>query len=328
MTRLSEMTPGEMLPLITRRHISPAAARAFRERRGATHEEMADVLGVSPGEVAAWEAGTMRVPSAPASLMRSMAESAPWRWQIPPGVRPPWCPWVNANVRGLYEEIWRFPGELRFTDPVQRHVDACAECQRVIELRDAARTDPALERGMTVPPEDVGPVMTAGEAILFYVLIASPLIAMFALFAFGPALDGPAADLGTAAGAGSMALLFTEWLVGWRLPRRPYATGFLSAGTGMLAGMLTWTLQGPGNDLVDPFGLAGCAAVALLLGLLTGWRRDGYEPDDAEPPRTEADATTPDPAVLLAAPDPLAALDEVRARPRPEHAGASRREGA
>ncbi|HST61952.1 MAG TPA: hypothetical protein VLK84_24845 [Longimicrobium sp.] len=49
----SEMPTAELLALITRRRISPAAVQAFRERRGWTHEQMADEVGASPGEVAA-----------------------------------------------------------------------------------------------------------------------------------------------------------------------------------------------------------------------------------------------------------------------------------
>ena len=328
MTRLSEMPTAELMALITRRHISPAAARAFRERRGATHEEMADVLGVSPGEVAAWEAGTMRVPSAQAYQMRSMAEA--WTGRIPHGARPPWCPWVNANVPGLYDGIWRFTGELRFTDPVQRHVDACAECQRVIELRDAARANPAQERGLTVPPEEVGPGTNQKESLRFLCMAVAFPAAVIAGAVFVSEVSGVGGDVWPAGSTGFLAFEIARRFVRTRMSRRPYAAGLVMGVSGMLAAMLSWKLLDRQDNVFDPVGVAGCGLVALLVGLLTGWMRDGYEVDDAEADdgpeanldgqHADADGAPRDPETLLAAPNPLAAPDEVRAGPRPEHA--------
>ncbi len=334
-----DMPRGELMAVITRRGIPPAAVQAFRERRGWTHEQMADEIGASPGEVAAWEAGTVAVPSAQAYRMRRLAEADRWSAALPPGTRLPSCSWANTHIPGLHQILWDAPRGAQISPLVQRHLGECPECRRVVELRDEARANPAGYAAKL--PDDVGPVMHWKEGILYGLVMA---LGMAALIVFQEPL-GAGGALWSAMGMGFLALGLTERFVGRLLPRHPYATGLCSAAVAVLVGMLLGSPGTAEGDLPGAPVLAGCVLLALLLGLLMGWMRDGYEPDDAdsneaglndgpeayrdaEGQDTEAGHEPPAPAVLLAAPDPLAALDEARERPRPEHVGAPGREGA
>ncbi|HST61951.1 MAG TPA: hypothetical protein VLK84_24840 [Longimicrobium sp.] len=276
----------------------------------------------------------MAVPSAQAHRMRIMAEAVRWSAALPPGTRLPSCPWADTHIPGLHQILWDAPRGAQISPLVQRHLGECPECRRVVELRDEARANPAAHAAKL--PDDVGPVTDWKEGILYGLMMA---LGMAVLIVFREPL-GVGGAAWSAMIMGFLALGLTERFAGRRLPRHPYATGLLSAVAGVLVGMLLWNPGTADGDFPGPPVLAGCALLALLVGLLIGWMRDGYEPDDAgaddgpetygaaEGQHAEADDAPPAPAVLLAAPDPLAELDEVRERPRPEHVGVPGREGA
>lgn len=325
------LTIGEVIAPFTRnRDIPPEKVRAFRERRGWTHEQMADEVWATPLEVAAWEAGTVRVPAEQAQRMRTIAAAtppAPVRVPAQPAL--PRCAWAEAHAPGLYEILW-LDREVPSNVHVQRHLAKCPACQRVIQRdRTVPPPAPAPGRAPREPADDLGPDLSAWDILVLFMLMAVPLVLLLTSFVVVPKdLLDSAADVWIAGSMGFLAYEIARRFVRTWLPRRPYAAGLVMAVSGMLTAMLTWKLQDPEGNLFGPLMLAGCALVALLVGLLTGWMRDGHEPDDAEPPRAEADATPPSPAVLLPAPDPLAELDDVREPPRPQRAGAAGREGA
>lgn len=96
---------GEVVEMFRpRRRIPPETVRAFRERRGWTLEQMADAVGALPLEVAAWEAGTVRVPLLQEQQMRAIpAATSPASVHVPGPPALPRCAWAEAHASGLYE---------------------------------------------------------------------------------------------------------------------------------------------------------------------------------------------------------------------------------
>jgi transcriptional regulator with XRE-family HTH domain len=264
-----------------------AAVRAFRERRGWTLEQMADEVWASPMEVAAWEAGTMRVPAEQARRIRAIAAVDRRRpVELAPGPgRLPRCAWADAHAPGLHDVLFREPREAESNPAVQEHLATCADCQRVERFGHFARTLPAISG----PAEDLGYDLETWRSVLFYAMIPVVLLAA----AVGLTKLGELPGVPDPANVWVEAIVFfwvgerTGRYAGGPLQGRPYATGLLSGVVGMLAAMLTWKLRAPDPDLADPTVLAVCAVVALLFGLLAGWIRDVRD-DDAGPGDADA----------------------------------------
>jgi hypothetical protein len=102
---------------------------------------MADAAGASPLEVAAWEAGTMPVPSVQARRLRELAAGDQYRAaMLEPGPRrmAP-CAWAQQHAPGLHELLWYEPREVESNPGVQAHLEDCAPCRQVLELGRAHR---------------------------------------------------------------------------------------------------------------------------------------------------------------------------------------------
>ncbi len=335
------MPTAELLTLITRRGISPAAVRAFRERRGATHEEMADVLGATPMEVAAWEAGTVRVPELQDARIRRLA-AVDARAAAVAAAGLPACDWAAVHAPALHAELCLHP-RAPLTGPLRRHVRACDACTRV---RAFARTLPRLPFDPDAPAE-------AASAVFWRLIDPLPRHAQSAVMILG----GTAAITGVALLAGPhlpdveadpwflLLVLLAARLFGeivFETLERPLARALWRHP--LVAELLRWT-AGIGAGLAvclsavalpDTAGWAIPVGLALTFVLETlrrlGRRREkaagasriaAVAQDDEASRSTEADATPPAPVLLLADGDPLAAFDEARGHTRAEHSGAS-----
>jgi transcriptional regulator with XRE-family HTH domain len=111
---------------------SAEQVRALREMRGWTAEQLADEVHASPLEVSAWEAGTVRVPSRQALLIRWHTERAAWGDALRTAQNQT-CPWVRENAPDLYEQLFRKPGGSRYTrdELVRAHLAGCERCNDV-----------------------------------------------------------------------------------------------------------------------------------------------------------------------------------------------------
>ncbi len=329
-----------------REEVTPSAIRAFREGRGWTHEQMADEIGASPGEVAAWEAGTVRVPERQDAWIRRQA-ALDARAAAVAAADLPACVWAADHAPTLHADLCLDPRAL-LADPLRRHVRACDACKRV---RTFARTLPPLPHDPDAPFETTPQVFRrllgllprdAQNAIL--ILGGTSAVVAGALLV-DVLLEGLQADpwlvfliFLAARVFGGMVFDALERPLARALWRHPSVAELLRWMAGIAAGLAVWLSAVAVPDTAGwaiPGGLALTFVVATLRRLpgrrepepgeshATSVDEDG----DAESWSTEADATPPAPAVLLPAADPLAALEEVRERPRPQHAGVSGREG-
>jgi transcriptional regulator with XRE-family HTH domain len=318
-----------------RKEVTPDAVRGFRERRGWTLEEMADEVWASPAEVAAWEAGTVRVPSGTARRMREIAaRSRRDADELMPGPRQlPRCTWADVNAPGLHEILFHTPHEAESNPLVQQHLETCEECQRVQRFGHFARTLPPVPaRGVDDPAEELGYGLDSLPALGLIALLSLGGFAVFLLLRFLASLLPGDPDFPEIADVWVEAVVFfwvTERVgkfAGELLEGRPYATSLLSSVAGMLVALLAWKLRTPEADLTDPLVLSVCAVVTVLTGSLYGWIRNGgggSGPDAAEP-AVAASAAVP----RLGEGAPPAVLDGVVERRPAERAVAPRRDGA
>jgi transcriptional regulator with XRE-family HTH domain len=322
-----------------------AAVRTFRERRGWTLEQMADAVWASPLEVAAWEAGTVRVPAEQARRMREIDERDRRREaaeRARAAQRLPGCRWADANAPGLHEILFHEPREVESNLLVQRHLESCAECRHVLEQGRAEPVRPRFWKLGADPSAGYpGPGLDGWlpllRPFLFFVLL--PLLAIGGMVVV-EVLGDLLGELPGVAGRLDPADLWVETIVffwtvalagrftGKLLGRRPYTVGLLAGVAGVMAALTTWNLRAPDADVMDPLVLAVCAVLALLAGLVGGWMRSGADlAYDAEWWRAE-DVAPPAPGELLAEGHSLAGLDGVLDRRRAEHAGGSGPKGA
>jgi transcriptional regulator with XRE-family HTH domain len=323
-----------------RRDVEPEGVRAFRGRRGWTHEQMADAVGASPLEVAAWEAGTVRVPREQARAIRALVQADHVMAEVVAGgLRP--CAWAARNAPDLHDTLLWNP-HLRLRTVEEEHVSVCTVCRRMFRYgldRDARPlpTDPGL--GFDDLPRRLWHVLDNtvwGRLILVpglvvggvgLLLVAASLL--YGLFGLRPGLP----DLpDVPAFATTLGWALTYALFGFAVSgsfvhrlRRPYAAGLLRGVAAVAAGALGAAWLGDGVDLLEPDVLAGCALLAVALGLATGAYARWTGGDDAEDdlhPGAPAGATAPASVPLLADAAPRDELDALRARsPGPVHVG-------
>jgi transcriptional regulator with XRE-family HTH domain len=293
-----------------------AAVRTFRERRGWTLEQMADAVWASPLEVAAWEAGTVRVPAEQARRMRAIDEDDRRReaaGRARAAQRLPGCRWADANAPGLHEILFHEPREVESNLLVQQHLESCAECRHVLEQGRAEPVRPRFWK-LGSSAESLAPGLDGWLPLLhpFLFFAVLPVLAiggMLAIDTMGDLLG----KLPGVAGRLDPADLWVETVVffwsvalagrftGKLLGRRPYTVALLAGVAGGMAALTTWNLRAPDADVTDPLVLAVCAVLALLAGLVGGWVRSGADLSyDAEWWR--ADAAPPAPPVRLADP--------------------------
>lgn len=111
---------------------TPDDVRALRAQLELSVEQLAAHLGVGPGEVRGWEAGTLRIPRHEAGWIRHMLAFQARRVAAQAeGIRD--CPWLVERQAALSAELPRERGKAirRFKDDVGRHVAGCPECGRV-----------------------------------------------------------------------------------------------------------------------------------------------------------------------------------------------------
>ena len=87
--------------MLLAKDVDPQALRRCREAYGMTHAQLADIVGASPLEVAAWEDGGVRVPRKQARRLRQL-DTAAQREAAIAAAALPGCPWADAHAPGLH----------------------------------------------------------------------------------------------------------------------------------------------------------------------------------------------------------------------------------
>jgi transcriptional regulator with XRE-family HTH domain len=328
-----------------RKEITPRAVRAFRRRRGWTLEQMADAVWATAREVAAWEAGTVRVPRDQVRRMREISAASP-EPPVPRAPRPerPWrCAWADAHAPGLHDLLRYEPAEVKSNLAVQRHLAECPTCQRAYELgrqpREPAAPPPPAPPPAIADPELDDPLVEIGRALdrlpptvrlpLLGLAGAAGIAALTLLVRrlVDAGLSGPAGLWMEAIVFGGTFVLAGRF-AGKLLGRRPYAVGLLAAVGAIMAAMTTWNLRTPDAQLGDPLVVGICAVLTLLAALGGGWVRNAaWEDYDAEWWRSKPDDTPPA-APLVLPPRPPTELEELPLQARPEYTGAPARADA
>lgn len=280
------------------RDVDPEALRRFRESRGLTQEQLAEIVWASPPEVAAWEAGTLRVPREQARRIRDR-ERADRRHVAVTSAALPGCEWADAHAPGLHDILVAQPVDLsRLTTEARAHLDACPTCERVhrfgLGLRKL-RADPGLGFDLA---ETLVRVFDSRRRIVLYpiALGGAGLVAAAAALLWarlpGWVREGLTSGAGLPLLWGAAAFAAAGVLLDHRLRGRPYLHGMLKSAVGVAAGLLAWNYQHPaGHSLSGPV-LLGCGAAILGAGVLSGWwsRWRGDDQHDAEPAESNARA--------------------------------------
>jgi transcriptional regulator with XRE-family HTH domain len=287
---------------------SSEQVRSLRQRWGWTVEELADAVGASPLEAAAWEAGTVAVPAAQAMRIHWQARLAELAEAVAAAQERP-CPWVRENAPDLYEQVFANPDRPWDAGdaPVRAHVAGCDRCKAVLEEARriggfprepdtsgllGARYRRWVDR---LPRWARGPFSWAG-------LVAS-LCAIWLFFPFSGARSGPSIGVLFA-----LIAWFSALIVLHRRTREPITTllSGLAAGVG---GLLGWAVGDPSLDLGDPRWWAVALAAGAVFGLLSLWQIRTVPGREAKAPAVdmegeaflrELDAVLPprDPAVI------------------------------
>jgi hypothetical protein len=307
-------------------NVDPEALRRFREARGLTHEQVAEIVWASPLEVAAWEAGTVRVPAAQARRLRHV-DAADRRAAVIAAAALPQCAWANANAPDLHAMLLETPDLHDGFSPAARfHADGCPACLRVREFgRGLLRLKPdpglgtdlwdAFEYWFDTAPRIVVSTVVLGAGTALFVGLPR-LLGSLAV----PAGETPWVDGGRAVFCAVVAFAAVATVLRRLTPRWPHLAGMLSAAAAVLAGMLTWIMAAPGEHWLSGPALLVLLVLAAVLGVLAG-RWNEQNPWDGE-----ADAGQVQPAGdRLGLPDPLpesraddAGLVPLRAGPAPD----------
>lgn len=265
---------------------APDALREFRERRGWTHEQMADAVGASPLEVAAWEAGSVRVPRTQARWIRGLAEQDQRYAAVIEAELDP-CAWADANAHGLHEHLCLRPWDTEPLAPgVVWHLGECAVCGRARTFGRSLRDAP--EPGLGSDPVESGfnwllrgsPVrLFAAFAVLW--LLLDPLGSwMFRRLSSDPE-DGWFWQMRLPVAMGLLGFYLAGRALGdWRR-RWPYLAGLLRGLATALGGVLGWMVNDRSRE-VGPGVLMAALAVALVVGGMAGRWMQLHSPEDDE----------------------------------------------
>lgn len=139
---------SEPLPAPPSAPVTPDEVRALREQLGHSVDHFAAMMGVGPGEVRGWEAGTLRIPRSEGAWMRRMlASEARGRAAAEAGITD--CAWIVARQDAFEAGKRTVPALRQFKADVDRHTRDCPDCLRVHEW---LKTQPPLPP----PPGDPG----------------------------------------------------------------------------------------------------------------------------------------------------------------------------
>lgn len=295
-----------------RTDVEPEGVLTFRTRRGWTHEQMADEVHATPLEVAAWEAGTVRVPREQARRIRALVQEDHETAAVVAASLGP-CRWVERKASDLHLRMasWR---RVAMSDAEAQHVRDCETCSRVRDVRRDLYVfpdDPGLGfddplRRLTrfldaLPRALLLPLLAFGG---FGVLLAVALVLrpVFSLLPEFPDLPELPAGAGLAAMAGAILYSLPDRWLPRRVRRDAFATGLVRAILGTATALEVLALNG--LDPSSPALLAGFALFALVLGVVTGaytrWMGDDGE-EDPLPEAATGVEEAPGPRLLDAA---------------------------
>lgn len=282
-----------------RKDTDPGALREFRERRGWTHEQMADAVEASPLEVAAWEAGTVRVPERQAAWVRWLAAHDAWHARVlEAGIGE--CPWVREHAPGLYERMLHD----RAGNWASERADVVAHCESCLTCLSAWW----LAQPLPVLPAPPGPDFDTPIAryhrqvdrlpgwmqppLRWIAALPFGLIAVY-LLRPDPESGWPATLTGFlfAMMCALAGFVLGREGVGRFSEKHPYASGVLLAAAGVAGGLFVWDVQDAAFQATDARVLAGAGLAAVTLGLLAGThaaRRNAEEQAGAELPAPSA----------------------------------------
>lgn len=261
--------------------VAPHEVRALREQLGHSVDHFAATMGVGPGEVRGWEAGTLRIPRSEGAWMRRMlASEARGRAAAEAGITD--CAWIVSR-QDAFQAGKRTVRALRqFKEDVDRHTRDCPDCLRVHEwlktqpplpplpgvqgvrgwidgFAEWAGTLPAPLRPPVYGAALGGVLMVVRAALLLLLKVRTPVV-----------LAG--LPLALAVGMALGALAGVTWMLVHRPLRRmgkaaPYVTGVVVAVVCTLAFLVSGMLRGDAQLSSDWLTLF---LVAVMGGLLLG----------------------------------------------------------
>ncbi|HEX6910459.1 MAG TPA: hypothetical protein VF142_08690 [Longimicrobium sp.] len=262
---------------------TPDEVRALRARMELSVDQFAAHLGVGPGEVSGWEAGTLRVPRYEGAWIRhTLAWEARRQAARADGIHD--CPWLVERQSAFHAEVERERGRAirRFNDDVARHTGDCPHCARVREWLETQPPLPPAPQpggvrglaarfvawGQTLPawlrPAVYGAAVAGVMAVLRAALMLLLRRPTGAVLGELPLVLGVAVCLGALAGA--------TWMLVHRPLRRlgraaPYVTGVVMTAvcTGVVLVPMALGAGGVNADDVTPVLLATVVG-GLILG--------------------------------------------------------------
>lgn len=240
--------------------VAPDELRAIREDAALTPEALAEVMGVMPLEVAAWESGAVSVERYPAEVMRWRVRTAAYEAALPRSG----CEWVRTHAGRLEQmrEVGPY-GTRQAERELAEHERACAECTRVqLVLRD-------------VPPPPERPVEPGFWGRLPWQLVLASVLGFLYLayktlrWLGGAAFDPSLAEVAFLLAGGAWAIYLPQRLAPLE-ERHPRLYGQIAAAGIILPLYVVYGLLGHA-DLSGPGDWITAALCSALLGAMIGF---------------------------------------------------------
>lgn len=271
---------------------APEAIRAAREAAGWTQEQLADAMGVLPVEVAAWEAGTVRISPYRAEVVRWCIQNAEYARGL--AERDEACAWLMERRARAEALSQAGPGQAGWVErtlaahrrdcPVCREAHALAGEPMAPELPRAPGVRAwLLHAGSGLPPTLRLPFQSlklglfAGGTLFFWAALARGFDSLFGGPGFMADVFGWQSSL-----EGFLSItLATAWLAflyGALRPlgdRDPRLAGQVYAASVTVPGVLAWGMFGTAS-LADPALWLVTAIFSALLGMVIG---SFYDPE-------------------------------------------------
>jgi DNA-binding XRE family transcriptional regulator len=276
--------PKSMVPFLRRaeKRADPDAIRRAREAAGLTQEQLAELNGVLPLEVAAWESGAVFVSRYQGELIHWTMENAAHEQRVAAQDLPA-CPWMAQREAEFDFLRKRSPGRAGWVArAIAAHQADCGACTRLVRELPAAPELPrmpgllnAIDHGISRLPRWLQLPARAVRGGLFggAAFCASAVLGTW----FGgaePIQLSAAVFLWTTLGAGWLTL--THGLLRPLADRSPYLAGQLWSAALMLPAAFAFGMKDDRYWLYSP-GLWVMAAIfSGLIGLVLG---DALDPD-------------------------------------------------